>query len=266
MKQLGTPSFHQLADSFLLRVPLSNNNTYTFIPRDFLQGFAGVNGTVQLPSLSTNPGYSDINPRDIPSNIDPSTISYACEFLPTSPAFFVSNLHAKVGFPDNGITVSLRTLQNWGPSDQEWVSIDAVLLRFNTVYTQKNARFPVHLNMSMPGVDWVWYVIGYDAAVCVQRYEPWIVETYNTSIASPSTLRIIGKGNASTPLSPSGSIQGAPIANTRYLNTTGKEGLIIDVHRTTILQMQTDIHNSSMDPYSSFPTVGPVAPLLQRLF
>ena len=102
-------------------------------------------------------------------------------------------------------------------------------------------------------------MIGYDAAVCVQRYEPWVVETYNTSIASPSILRIVGKGNASTPLSPSGNIQGAPIANTRCLNTTEKGTVFSTAHRNTVGQMRADIHG--VVDYDPCPTVGPVVPL-----
>jgi len=233
---------------------LSNqNNTYIFIPRDFLQGFAGVNNTVQLPSLPTEPIY--IDPRDtIPSNIDTSTISYVGEFLSTPPTFFMSDPHATVGFPDSGIAVSLQTLQDWCPSDQVWLAVDAVLIRVDTYHADRG-RFPVYSNRSDPFLP---VVTGYDAAVCVQRYEPWIVETYNTSIASPSISRIVGKGNAGTPLSPSGSIQGAPIANTRYLNTTRKEVMIHLIHSATINQMQKDIGKGN--DYEPFPTVGPVVP------
>jgi len=211
---------------------------------------------VQLPSLSRDPDFSNLDPNDtIPSNIDPSTISYAGEFLPTTPAFFVSNPHVKVGFPDNGITVSLKVLQDWSPSDQEWVAVDTTLLRVNTFYME-HTRCPVYLNKTLLSTSQFWDVIGYDAAVCVQRYEPWIVETYNTPIASPSILRIVGKGNASTPLSPSGSIQGVSITDTRYLNTTGKEDLIYVAHQGTINQIRKDLGEAG--DYQPPPAVGPV--------
>jgi len=66
------------------------------------------------------------------------------------------------------------------------------------------------------------YELGYDAAVCIQKYEPWIIEAYNTSLAPPSILRIVEKWDGSTSLSPGGNIQGPPIAGTRYLNTSSK--------------------------------------------
>jgi hypothetical protein len=37
--------------------------------------------------------------------------------------------------------------------------------------------------------------IGHDAAVCLELYEPWVLETYNNSIGVPTTIGIINKGN-----------------------------------------------------------------------
>ena len=207
--------------------------------------------------MLTDPGFSNIDLRDIPSNIDPSTISYASQCLSTPPAFFVSNPHATGGCPDTGTAICLETLFPWNPSDQEWMTVDVVLLRVDT-NGMEHTRCPVYLNKTLPSAPQFWNVICYDAAVCVQRYEPWIVETYNTSIASPSILRIVGKGNASSPLSPSGSIQGAQIANTRYLNTTGKFDLISTAHQNAIIQMQKDTSNGGY--YMTLATVGPVVP------
>lgn len=37
--------------------------------------------------------------------------------------------------------------------------------------------------------------IGYDAAVCLELFEPYVVEVYNSSVGVPSSTRIISKSN-----------------------------------------------------------------------
>ena len=37
--------------------------------------------------------------------------------------------------------------------------------------------------------------VGYDAVVCVEVYEPWVVEAYNASGITPSLTRVVGRGN-----------------------------------------------------------------------
>ena len=115
--------------------------------------------------------------------------------------------------PDDGNAISLTQA---GPfvGDQEWAIVETVTIRFNAT---ESGRFPAYFYKEETGVT-----VGYDAAVCLQKYEPWIVEAYNTSFAPPSLFRIVEKGNVSTSPLPSGNIRGAPILNTRYLNTTGK--------------------------------------------
>ena len=212
--------------------------------------------TADLPSLLTDPEFSNLEPNyTIPSNIDPSTISYASESLSAPLAScVVSKLCATVESPDNGESIILNS-HKFGSvaGDQKWMTVETVLIRLDTTLVD-HGRFPVYLNKTLPSDSATWRVVGYDAAVCVRRYESWIVETYNTSIASPSTLQLVGKGNASTPLSPSGRIQGSPIVNTRHLNTTGKNPILYTAHDNTIKQMQKDI---SQDGYYTLPpTVG----------
>jgi hypothetical protein len=82
------------------------------------------------------------------------------------------------------------------PSGQDgngWVTIESVLVRLNTTYTP-NGQFSLYGD---PVVDASGNSssIGYDAAVCLELYEPWVLETYNTSIGLPNSLRIVSKGN-----------------------------------------------------------------------
>ena len=134
------------------------------------------------------------------------------------------------------------------------MTVDTVLLRFDTNYTP-SGRFPISTDVD---VDPSARALGYDAAVCVQKYEPWIVETYNTSVVSPSTFRIVEKGNGSNSSS-SGDIRGAPITNTGYLNTTGKEPAFAVAHSNGINQMVKDSGGDVI--YIPSLTVGPVVPL-----
>jgi len=130
---------------------------------------------------------------------------------------------ATVQAPDNNEGVSLTSIvDDYLPSDgnRGWTSIEAVIVRFNTSFTP-SGHCPVRANKT--ALNGLVTNLGYDAAVCAQKYEPWIIEAYNTSTGSVSALRIVGGGDGSVSISPSGSIEGgAPIVNTRYLNTTGK--------------------------------------------
>ena len=161
--------------------------------------------------------------------------------------------------PDNGAGVAFDSVDVDPVDDQAWTTVEIVLLQLNLDYTP-SGRFPLYTNDSVRPDN---PRAGYDAAVCVQRYEPWIVETYNTSSALPSTLRVVEKGNGSNSSSPSGNIRGAPITNTGYLNATGKGPAFAVAHRNSINQMVKD---SGRDPYS-IPslTVGPVV-LLHATF
>ena len=204
----------------------------------------------------------------VPSNIDPSTISYICESLPVRLSFFACDLYTAVGSPYNNQGVNFRSeLDDDGAvtGTQGWTSVETVLVRFDTSFTP-SGRFPVHFNWSWPGESGLISRMGYDAAVCVQKYEPWVTETYNTSTRSTSTLEIIGTGNGSTPPSPDGKILGAPITDiTRNLNTTGKD-LAFAVARKISINQLIKLTTGQGAPYVPSPTVGTVIPRIQHFF
>jgi len=135
------------------------------------------------------------------------------------------------------------------------MTVETVLLRLQTDYTPSGS-FPVSLNRTVRTSGLLQRKVGFDAAVCVQKYEPWIVETYNTSIVSPSTLQIVKKGNDSNSSSPSGNIRGPPIANAGYLNATGKEPVFTVAHGNSINQMVKDSSGDIF--YAPSLTVGSV--------
>jgi len=209
---------------------------------------------MNLPTHFVTPNLGRLNPNDtIPSSIDPSSISYLGEFFPATLTLLLSNPRTTVSWDDDGKGISLDYAEQDQP-DQEWMTIETVLLRINTRYTH-SGRFPVYLNKSLPtGFD---IRIGYDAAVCALKYEPWIVEAYNTSTGSPSALRIVGKGDGSTSLLPIGDIQGPPITNTRYLNKTGKGVAYNSARGNGVYQIVKD---DGLDSYYPSPIVGPIMP------
>lgn len=196
---------------------------------------------------------------NVPSNIDPTTIAWIGEFLSAPLAFFVSTPRTTAKFPNDGSGVSLLPVYPEPTWDQEWTTLETALLRLDTDSTP-SGHFPVHAQTSFSTPTLVNIRVGYDAAVCVQKYEPWIIETYNTSIVSPSALRIVGRGNDSTSLWPSGSIQGAPIANTRNLNTTGKNRVFSYAHENTIGGIMVTNNDWIAGDYRPTPIVGPVVP------
>ena len=178
-------------------------------------------------------------------------------FLAPFP-FFTSDPHTIVGAPDNdeGVSLDSTLLEDYILTDANrgWTSVETVLIRFDTSFTP-SGRFPVHFTKPVRDLNYT-VKMGYDAAVCVQKYESWIIEAYNTSTGSASALRIIGGGGNSTSLSPSGNIQGAPIANTRYLNTTGKWPAFGVAREISIKQMEK-LTTGQGTPYVPSPAVGP---------
>ena len=215
----------------------------------------------KFTQLESTSGLPEVT---IPSNIDPSTISYIRELLVPHLSFSASDLHTAVRSPYNNEGVILRSeLDDDGAvtGNKGWTSVETVLVRLDTLLTP-HGRFPVYFNWTWPGESGLISRMGYDAVVCVQKYEPWVVETYNTSTRSTSALGIVGAG--STSLSPNGTIRGAPIVNTtRYLNATGKD-IAFSLARQISFSQWTKLTTGRGEPYVPSPTVSPVVPRLQH--
>ena len=264
VKQLTVPPLNQLTDLFLPRIPSPNitnaNTSYTrvFIPRDFLRGLFGVYG-LDLPTQFTEPTDQDKDTA-ILSNIDPSTISYLGEFSSATLAVFVSNSSTTVSVW-NLQAIEFNTTVPYAVGDEGWTTIETVLVQLDTSLTP-SGRFPVYSNTEEK------VRVGFDATVCVQRYEPWIIEAYNASTGSPSVLRVVGKGDGSHPPLPSGNIQGNPTTSTRYLNTTGKGAAFLLAHDNSWTRMSSVKFSQDEEWYNYIPPplVGPVVSYAQRFF
>lgn len=67
-----------------------------------------------------------------------------------------------------------------------------MLVRLNTTYAG-NGTFGALGKDSMPDKDGHATFVGYDAVVCLELYEPWVLGVYNSSIGLPTSIRIVEK-------------------------------------------------------------------------
>lgn len=142
-----------------------------------------------------------------------------------------------------------------------WYEIELHLARLNVAYAP-NASFPF-LGPPLEGIDDpVGSRIGYDAAVCIEVYEPWIVEAYNSSSGMlPFTTRIIGRGDEMKDENVDSMGSGAPNAKRkkvypgidRSLTSDGKGNLFGIAHDNSVNQMVKD--NGRDRSYVPSPTV-----------
>ncbi|KIY63410.1 hypothetical protein CYLTODRAFT_432999 [Cylindrobasidium torrendii FP15055 ss-10] len=153
--------------------------TYLFYPIDTLQSLFD-SFEMEFPSrlmqLLNVSNFLDVNDT-LPIGLDITKISDVAKFY------------------DNGVAHSMKskplTLNVTGYNG--WVSIESVLIRMNTTYAP-NGVFGAYSTQSIPDVDGNPTHIGYDAAVCLELFEPWVVETYNATLGPPTTMGIVSKG------------------------------------------------------------------------
>jgi len=129
---------------------------------------------------------------------------------------------APVPFGNDGRAHSFyRYLPTLGESGNGWFGVEAVLVRLNDAYVP-NATFPVWNADPIEDASGVNTRIGYDAVVCVEIYEPWIVQIYNSSLGVPTTMAIVGK-SATTDFETDYGNRGPRLDSyTRVLNSIGK--------------------------------------------
>lgn len=81
---------------------------------------------------------------------------------------------------------------NLGDDGHGFQTIELMLVRLNTTYAL-NGTFGVLGNTSVPDKDGHPTFIGYDAVVCLELYEPWVLDAYNSTIGSPNSIRVVEK-------------------------------------------------------------------------
>ncbi|KAF8811878.1 hypothetical protein BYT27DRAFT_7088549 [Phlegmacium glaucopus] len=158
-------------------VPISKNNlTYLYTPRDTLRPLFDWFSLPFPAELEQVLNSSVLVPGDtVPGGLDLTSIAIAATFS------------------DNGVAHSLKSTPiNWGDDGTGFMTVENVLVRLNTSFAP-NGSFSVTGPNSVPDQNGKPTFIGYDAAVCVELYEPWILEVYHSSAGLPNSLRIVDK-------------------------------------------------------------------------
>jgi hypothetical protein len=84
-----------------------------------------------------------------------------------------------------------------GEDGAGFITLENIFIRLNTTFAPEGS-FSRLSDVSIPDVNGEPTSIGFDAAVCLELYEPWVVELYNSSVAYPNSLRIVDKAAAMT--------------------------------------------------------------------
>ena len=172
---------------------------------------------------TSNSQLSTLSPNDtLPSGVSDEGVAYVGAFVLCAGISIFSADLAPASFEDDGVAHSFDRLTGIsGESGNGWVGIETVLVRLKNGYAP-NATFPVW--STDPIIDPSGFTqIGYDAVVCVEMYEPWIVQIYNSSLGIPKTMTIVGK-SATTDFEADDGNRGRHLDSyTRALNSAGKD-------------------------------------------
>jgi len=205
-------------------VPLSSALfTYVIVTRALLEELFS-SFSMSLPDKFKTPNLSFLSSNDsLPASVNQSDVAYIGMFVSRANSSMSRADTASAGFWDNGVAHSFHSLTPvMGEAGNGWVGTEIVLVRLNNSYTP-NAKFPVYGETSAVDASGFNSRIGYDAVVCVEVYEPWIVEIYNSSLGVPTTGGIISK-SPSTDFEADRRNRGPHLNSyTRALNSTGKD-------------------------------------------
>ncbi|KAL0571126.1 hypothetical protein V5O48_010834 [Marasmius crinis-equi] len=258
-------------------VPLTPNNfTYVFVPRDDVRGLfqefkMDVPPVIELPFNRTAVVGNDT----IPSNVDFNSL---LDVGKSSAGFFQNGVgHAFKSYPVTMGKLFRCASHVTAKSDDDcdkkkgaegfgWISLETLLVRINDAFApqgkfQRKSEQTVPTEIRNNGVpETVQARIGYDAAVCVQLYEPYVVEVYNSSFGLPNTMRIVSKGGHLTDDIVDGQVvtvrKGDSITDTsvnRELNSTKLASVYETLHGNSINQILKD--NGRDADYAPSPTV-----------
>ncbi|QRV84382.1 hypothetical protein RhiJN_12398 [Ceratobasidium sp. AG-Ba] len=77
-----------------------------------------------------------------------------------------------------------------GSDGNGWVQADIVLVRLHQAYAP-NGTFGAY---AYPDHDYITSAVGYDAAICVEEFKPYVVDAYNNTASAPTTLGLVHRG------------------------------------------------------------------------
>ena len=120
--------------------------------------------------------------------------------MSVSPSIYTAPIQITPSAPfwNNGVAHSISSFPlSMGQDGTGFVTIENTLVRLNTSYAPHGA-FPVLSKETLPDENGTATFIGYDAVVCLELYEPWVLDVYNSSVGLPASFRIVGKGPSVT--------------------------------------------------------------------
>ena len=189
------------------------------VTRTFLESLFS-SFSLPLPDDFKTPVLPILIPGDtLPPSVIEEEVAYTGTFVLCAGIYLFSADLAPATLPDNGVAHTSYSFT--GEWENGWLGIETVLIRLNSSYAGPNANLPVWNADPIDGASGV--SIGYDAAVCLEMYEPWIVQIYNSSLGVSTTMAIVGK-SATTDFETDYGNRGPHLDSyTRVLNSTGKE-------------------------------------------
>ncbi|KAF7433505.1 hypothetical protein PC9H_005461 [Pleurotus ostreatus] len=159
-------------------------------------------------------------------------------------------------FYNNGVGHSMKSqpLFGMGADGTGFVTLEAVLVRLNTSYTPEGKFLYYSQGPGIPDATGAETKIGFDGAMCLELYEPWVVETYNSTYGSPSSMKIVSKTNQVIDNMDKETRKGDKIKNmVRQLNSTRMGSIYEVAHGNSVNQIIKDNGRDSF--YVPSPTV-----------
>jgi len=110
-----------------------------------------------------------------------------------------------------------------GEAGGGWAGVEIVLVRLNNSFVPAG-QFPVFSEVPEVDAGGRETRIGYDAAACVELYEPWVIEVFhNSDLGLVATVRIVEQANSIKSVLGEQNIGfGRKGGVPRVLNSTGK--------------------------------------------
>ncbi|KAK0237139.1 hypothetical protein EDD85DRAFT_771192 [Armillaria nabsnona] len=209
-------------------IPRSFNNfTYLFTPRETIITLFSSFGLdrIAFSSYQEDDVAAVLQLNDtLPSTVDVNGTAFAAYFY------------------DNDVAHTLKSNPvTMGEEGFGWISIEWVLVRLNTTYS-RDGTFAIYSDEYVLDKNGRETWIGYDAAVCLELYEPYIVETYNSTTGVPSSTGIISQDKEITDSSDEkrtgNTVTGSTIK--RQLNSTELHYVYETLHGNSVNQMIKD--------------------------
>ncbi|KAK0191490.1 hypothetical protein F5146DRAFT_1048998 [Armillaria mellea] len=204
-------------------IPRSSNGfTYLFTPRETMKSLFSSFDLVFSSDLEESVTDALQLNDTLPSTVDVNGTAFTAYFS------------------DNGVAHSLLSKPvTSGDEGFGWISIEWVLVRLNTTYSP-SGTFAAYSTESVLDANGTETRIGYDAAVCLELYEPYIVETYNSTTGLPSSTGVISQNKEITDSSAQGAPEEKRTGKARQLNSTRLQDVYDVLHGNSVNQMVKD--------------------------